>query len=122
MIAEHADRPFVLGYRVSPEEAGEGAIRMDDTYQLIDAIIEAGVDYVHASLFSVLDARPMESTGDKTVAQLVVAHVAGRVPVIAAGGGWRSACRCAGSKPLSASRCCVAPGAASFRHPTENFC
>lgn len=86
VISEHADRPFVLGYRVSPEEAGEGAIRMDDTYQLIDAIIEAGVDYVHASLFSVLDARPMESTGDKTIAQLVVAHVAGRVPVIAAGG------------------------------------
>jgi 2,4-dienoyl-CoA reductase-like NADH-dependent reductase (Old Yellow Enzyme family) len=57
---------------------------MEDTYQLLDAIIPAGVDYVHASLFSVLESKPMAG-GDKTIAELVVEYVTCRVPVIAAG-------------------------------------
>lgn len=85
VIAAQTDRPFVLGYRVSPEEVGEGAIRLADTYQLVDAIIAAGVDYIHASLASVLDARPMDGDDGITVAERVAAHVDGRVPLIAAG-------------------------------------
>jgi 2,4-dienoyl-CoA reductase-like NADH-dependent reductase (Old Yellow Enzyme family) len=85
VIAAHADRPFVLGYRVSPEEAAEGGLRIADAYALIDAIIAAGADYIHASLASVLDSRPMGATNGATIAQLIVGHVAGRVPVIAAG-------------------------------------
>lgn len=85
VIAAHADRPFVLGYRVSPEEAGEGGLRMSHTEALIDAVIAGGVDYIHASLFSVLDARPMGEADGPTIAEQVVVHVAGRVPVIAAG-------------------------------------
>jgi 2,4-dienoyl-CoA reductase-like NADH-dependent reductase (Old Yellow Enzyme family) len=84
VIAAHADRPFVLGYRLSPEEAVQGGLRMTDTYQLLDAIIPAGVDYLHASLGSVMDSRPMAG-GEKSIAELIVEHVAGRVPVIAAG-------------------------------------
>jgi 2,4-dienoyl-CoA reductase-like NADH-dependent reductase (Old Yellow Enzyme family) len=57
---------------------------MTDTYQLLDAIIPAGVDYLHASLGSVMDSRPMAG-GEKSIAELIVEHVAGRVPVIAAG-------------------------------------
>jgi 2,4-dienoyl-CoA reductase-like NADH-dependent reductase (Old Yellow Enzyme family) len=85
VIAVHADRPFVLGYRFSPEEAAEGGLRIADTYALVDAVVAAGVDYVHASLASVLDSRPMGAADGATIAQLLVAHVAGRVPMIAAG-------------------------------------
>jgi len=85
VIDEHAKRPFLLGYRVSPEEPEEDGLRIDDTYVLLDRIIEAGVDYIHASLWTLLEARPIEATGDKTTAELIVEHVAGRVPVIAAG-------------------------------------
>ncbi|MEN5364447.1 NADH-dependent flavin oxidoreductase [Brevundimonas intermedia] len=85
VIAQDADRPFVLGYRVSPEEGAEGGLRMADAYALIDAIVAAGVDYIHASLSSVLDAKPIGGTDGQTIAELVVAHVDGRVPVIAAG-------------------------------------
>jgi 2,4-dienoyl-CoA reductase-like NADH-dependent reductase (Old Yellow Enzyme family) len=85
VIAAHADGPFVLGYRVSPEESAEGGLRMTDTYALIDAIIAGGVDYIHASLGSVLDARPIGATGEQTIAELMVTRAAGRVPVIAAG-------------------------------------
>jgi len=85
VIDKFADRPFLLGYRISPEESEEGSYRIGDTYVLIDRIIEAGVDYVHTSLSNVLEAKPIDGTGERTIAELVVSRVAGRVPVIAAG-------------------------------------
>lgn len=85
VIAAHADRPFILGYRVSPEESGEGGFRISDAYDMIDGVIDAGVDYVHASLASVHDSKPIDATDDTTIAELIVRHVGGRVPVIAAG-------------------------------------
>ncbi|CAN5358707.1 NADH-dependent flavin oxidoreductase [soil metagenome] len=85
VIAERADRPFVLGYRISPEEVGDGGVRIGDTLDLVDAIIEGDVDYIHASLASVLDARPMDGEQGATLAELIVDHVFGLVPVLAAG-------------------------------------
>lgn len=85
VIAEHAKRPFLLGYRISPEEPGEGALRIGDSYVLIDRLIEAGIDYLHASLFDIPNARPIDYTGDRTTAELIVTHVADRIPLIAAG-------------------------------------
>jgi 2,4-dienoyl-CoA reductase-like NADH-dependent reductase (Old Yellow Enzyme family) len=85
VIEAHARRPFVLGYRISPEEDVEGGLRLDEALDLIDGLVEAGVDYVHASLGSVLESRPIGEIDGKTLAQRIVEHVAGRVPVIAAG-------------------------------------
>jgi 2,4-dienoyl-CoA reductase-like NADH-dependent reductase (Old Yellow Enzyme family) len=85
VIGEHARRPFLLGYRVSPEEPGEGGLRIEDTYVLLDKLIEAGVDYIHVSLGSALADKPIGGTGDTTIAELILDRVAGRVPVIAAG-------------------------------------
>lgn len=85
VIAEHAKRPFLLGYRLSPEEADEGALRIDDSYVLIDQLIEAGIDYLHASLFDIPNARPADYSGEHTTAELLVEHVAERIPLIAAG-------------------------------------
>lgn len=85
VIAEHAKRPFLLGYRISPEEPGEGALRIDDSYVLIDRLIEAGADYLHASLFDIPHAKPQDYSGEHTTAELLVAHVADRVPLLAAG-------------------------------------
>lgn len=85
VIAEHAKRPFLLGYRISPEEAGEGSLRIADSYVLIDQLIEEGIDYLHASLFDIPKAKPTGYAGDRTTAELIVERVANRVPVIAAG-------------------------------------
>ncbi|AJG22290.1 NADH-dependent flavin oxidoreductase [Cupriavidus basilensis] len=86
VIKEHAGRPFLLGYRVSPEEPAEGGLRISDTNLLIDRLIEAGVDYIHASLYDVLNGMPSDGSAGKTTAQLLIEHVAWRVPLIAAGG------------------------------------
>lgn len=85
VIDAHAKRPFLLGYRISPEEPEQGGLRMEDAYTLIDRLIATGVDYIHASLTNVLEAKPVEGAGDSTIAELIAAKVAGRVPFIAAG-------------------------------------
>ena len=43
------------------------------------------VDYVHASLVDALSSKPVDSQDEKTYLELIVEHVNGRVPVMAAG-------------------------------------
>lgn len=50
IIDEHADRPFLLGYRFSPEEMETPGIRIEDTLYLIDALINEKIDYLHLSV------------------------------------------------------------------------
>ncbi|MFZ3199071.1 MAG: NADH:flavin oxidoreductase, partial [Bacillus mycoides] len=73
------------GYRFSPDEPQEGALRMKDTYELINHLIRADVDYVHASLVSALTAKPVDSVDEKTYLELIAEHVNGRIPLMAAG-------------------------------------
>lgn len=84
VIAAHAKRPFLLGYRISPEEREDGGYRVPDICALVDGLIAEGIDYLHASLNDVLGARPLGTDTRLTVEQ-VIAHVGKRVPVLAAG-------------------------------------
>jgi len=83
-IAVHARKPFLLGYRFSPEEREDGGYRLADTRHLLDMLIEAGVDYLHASLNDILGAVPLGEDPRLTVEQLVE-HVSGRAPLMGAG-------------------------------------
>ncbi|OAS82227.1 NADH:flavin oxidoreductase [Metabacillus litoralis] len=85
VIEKHATKPFMLGYRISPEESEEGGLRITDTYELIERLIEEDVTYVHASLVNVLSSTPVDSQNEKTYLELIVDHIHGRVPVLAAG-------------------------------------
>ncbi len=85
VIEAHADRPFALGYRISVEEGNEGGLRITDSLQLIDRLIDGGVSYVHASLGSALDQRPVDDTSGRTIVRILHDYIAGRVPLIAAG-------------------------------------
>ena len=53
--------------------------------QLIDRLIDGGVSYVHASLGSALDQRPVDDTSGRTIVRILHDYIAGRVPLIAAG-------------------------------------
>ncbi|AIQ46484.1 NADH:flavin oxidoreductase [Paenibacillus sp. FSL R7-0273] len=85
VIQKHATKPFIFGYRISPDEPMEGGLRMKDTYTLIDRMIEEGVDYVHASLVDARSSKPVDSQDEKTYLELLVEHVNGRLPLLAAG-------------------------------------
>jgi 2,4-dienoyl-CoA reductase-like NADH-dependent reductase (Old Yellow Enzyme family) len=85
VIEAHADRPFALGYRISVEEGNEGGLRIADSLQLIDRLIDGGVSYVHASLGSALDQKPIDGTSGRTIVRILHDYIAGRVTLIAAG-------------------------------------
>ncbi|MBY8038734.1 NADH-dependent flavin oxidoreductase [Vibrio fluvialis] len=86
VIDEHASRPFLLGYRISPEEPGEGALRIDDALALAETLAQEGdIDYLHTSLYNILAGQSQDDTSGKTTAQRFIDRVADRVPLMAAG-------------------------------------
>ncbi|NHN25771.1 NADH-dependent flavin oxidoreductase [Flavobacterium jejuense] len=85
VIKKYADRPFMIGFRISPEEPE--SYRVKDVFPLIDKLIDCGIDYLHVSLANLLAQKPInDENGDATVLKLILDHVHHRVPVIAAGG------------------------------------
>ena len=49
VVAEHAKGPFIVGYRFSPEEPETPGITMADTLDLVDALADKNLDYLHVS-------------------------------------------------------------------------
>jgi 2,4-dienoyl-CoA reductase-like NADH-dependent reductase (Old Yellow Enzyme family) len=85
VIEKHATKPFILGYRFSPEESSKvDGLRMKDTYELIDILVEQDLDYIHASLFD-MSLKPVDSQDEKTWLELILERANGKVPVMAAG-------------------------------------
>ena len=85
VVYEYAKKPFAIGYRISPEESATGGLRIEDTYKLLDRLISSGISYIHTSLVSINDSYPVESPNGPRTIELILNHIAGRVPVIAAG-------------------------------------
>ncbi|RCL04137.1 MAG: NADH:flavin oxidoreductase [Candidatus Tokpelaia sp. JSC189] len=86
VIKAHARKSFIFGYRISPEEHGEGTLRIHETCVLVDRLIEAGIDYINIMSDDIRNERPQDSIGDKTNLEFMVEHIDSRVPLIATGG------------------------------------
>ncbi len=84
VIKEHSTKPFLLGYRLSPEEPLEGGLRIGYIYPLLDQLVKE-VDYIHVSLANLLNDKPIGNNGGKTIIELILDRVGGQVPVVAAG-------------------------------------
>lgn len=85
VVKQYAQRPFLVGYRISLEEAESGGLRIGDSFALINRLIEQGISYLHVSLKDLLTDKPIDDQDGLPTASLVAAHVKQRVPVIAAG-------------------------------------
>ncbi|MDN7246319.1 NADH-dependent flavin oxidoreductase [Planococcus shenhongbingii] len=85
IIAEHAKEPFILGYRLSPEEPETPGITMTETFALLDALKEADLDYLHMALndFWSKPRRGVESGRSRV--ELIQEHIGDRVPIIGVG-------------------------------------
>lgn len=79
-INECATRPFLIGYRFSPEEYEVPGIRLEDTCFLLEQITKEGLDYVHVSLN---DFRKQAQTGER-ILPTIKEHV-GDTPLIGCG-------------------------------------
>jgi 2,4-dienoyl-CoA reductase-like NADH-dependent reductase (Old Yellow Enzyme family) len=48
-IADHATRPFVLGYRITLDEPHEDGLRIAESLALVDRLTDGRIDYLHVS-------------------------------------------------------------------------
>lgn len=85
VIQQYAKKPFALGYRISVEEYDEGGLRIADSLQLIDGLIDAEIDYLHVSLVDLLNSKPIDAIDDQLIIKQVIDSVGDQLPVMAAG-------------------------------------
>lgn len=84
-VAEYADRPFLLGYRISPEELEEPGITLPDTLQLLSRLKEKGLDYLHISLGHYAQTSMRNQEDQPPVLKTIIAAVAEEIPLIGVG-------------------------------------
>jgi 2,4-dienoyl-CoA reductase-like NADH-dependent reductase (Old Yellow Enzyme family) len=85
VAAEYAEKPFAVGFRISPEELPKEGLRLNDCFALVDRLIQEQIDYLHFSLFQILTQKPLDSDTSKTITQVLTSYINNRKPVIAAG-------------------------------------
>lgn len=85
VITQYAQKPFVLGYRMSVEEYDENGLRISDSLQLIDRLVEAKIDYLHVSLTDILNSKTVQNTDNILTIQYIMEHIKNRIPLISAG-------------------------------------
>ncbi|MDQ0060480.1 NADH-dependent flavin oxidoreductase [Paenibacillus harenae] len=85
IAAVHAKKPFIIGYRLSPEESETPGITMAETLPFIDALAMKGLDYLHISLKN-YEAVPRRGIVDSRTRLAIIQERAGRhLPVIGVG-------------------------------------
>lgn len=83
--ARFSIKDFIVGYRFSPEEKEEAGITLDQTLNLVDALADEKLTYLHVSLKEIT-AQPNRYSGEETTIVEALQHkINGRVPLIAAG-------------------------------------
>ena len=83
---DHAEQPFAVGYRFTPEEALEPGLLMDDALAFVEALIEQGTDFIDV-LVNDFRSPPRRGamTKDRSRLYYIAEAVGGRVSVLAGG-------------------------------------
>jgi len=84
-IEKYADRPFLFGYRISPEEIETPGIRLADTLAFVDMLGDSVVDYVHTSMGAAQRTSLNDKTDHEPIMTKLVTQLAGRKPLIGIG-------------------------------------
>lgn len=84
--AELAGRPFLVGYRISPEEMENPGITLEDTLYLTEALSHKELDYLHVSVMDFWAGSMRDKQDTAARAQLIAAKVGHILPVIGVGG------------------------------------
>ena len=82
---KHQHNDFIIGYRFSPEEAGEDGLTMAETGALIDALVQKPLQYLHVSLWEF--DKKIRRGGDtaQTRMQFIHERINGKLPLIGVG-------------------------------------
>lgn len=85
-VREKHNRPdFIIGYRFSPEEGDEGGLTMADTFDLIDALVQKPLQYLHVSLWDFYKKARRGADTKLTRMQLIHERIGGKLPLIGVG-------------------------------------
>ena len=84
-VKKHAKRPFVVGYRLSPEEIENPGIIIDDTLRLVDKLAERNLDYIHVSTMKFFGGSLRDKEDKRAMAAVINDRIGSRVPVIGVG-------------------------------------
>jgi 2,4-dienoyl-CoA reductase-like NADH-dependent reductase (Old Yellow Enzyme family) len=85
-VDKYADRPFIVGYRFSPEEFEEPGIRFEDTLWLLSQLRDSRLDYVHVSLNNYDRVARDKNHADKPLIAYVHDALQGKLPLVGVGG------------------------------------
>lgn len=85
VIKTHAEKPFMIGYRFSPEEPETPGITMQETFGLLDELIAQDIDYLHIATTNAWakPRRGIESQKSRT--EIISEYVDGQIPVVGVG-------------------------------------
>ncbi|MFD2371517.1 NADH-dependent flavin oxidoreductase [Brevibacillus sp. GCM10020057] len=85
-VAAHATKPFIVGYRFSPEEPETPGITMAETFVLIDALAGRGLDYLHISVNDFWSTAHRGTDDPRSRTEIIYERVGDKVAVIGVGG------------------------------------
>lgn len=85
VAAKYAKNPFIIGYRLSPEEPETPGITMTETFTLLDALADAEVDYIHMALNDLWSKPRHGVESNRSRVELIQEYVGNRVPIIGVG-------------------------------------
>lgn len=84
-VNKHTDKPFIIGYRFSPEEYETPGIRFEDSLYLVDQLAYKSIDYLHVSLGSYSQVSQSEDYKEKPMLAYLNEKIAGRTAFISVG-------------------------------------
>ncbi|MBU9723311.1 MULTISPECIES: NADH-dependent flavin oxidoreductase [Bacillaceae] len=84
-VKEHSKTPFVVGYRISPEETETPGITMEDTLTFVDTLAEQDLDYLHISVQDFWQGSMRDENDKKSRVLMIHERVGDKIPVIGVG-------------------------------------
>lgn len=85
LVKDKCDRPFLVGYRFSPEEIEVPGIDLFTSLQLLEQLIQLGVDYLHMSVEDAWQVSLKNPDDTEPILYRLLKQIKGRVPLIAVG-------------------------------------
>ncbi|SUA36399.1 FMN oxidoreductase CC3083 [Neisseria zoodegmatis] len=82
---KHNRPDFILGYRFSPEEGGDNGLTMQDTFALIDAMVQKPLQYLHVSLWDFYKKARHGADTNLTRIEQIHQRIGGKLPLIGVG-------------------------------------
>lgn len=84
VIDKYATKPFILGYKLSPEEIEKPGIRLEDSLYFVEKI-KHDVDYIHLSMGSYLRTSLNNPEDKKPILNYFIETIGPEVPLIGLG-------------------------------------